>query len=212
MARARSRPRWWTSSTARCWSAASRPRTKAPDDACAGQFLSEAGRLLYRRPLTEPELKAQVGGRATPRPTSSAISIPGSRSAWPACWKSPQFLFREEIAEPDPDHAGEQRLDAYSKASRLSFFLWNTAPDDELLARGGERRARTRRAVWPSRSTGCWPRRGWRPACAPSSPTCWASTGSTTLAKDPPIYPKFTVEVAGRRAGADAAHDRRSCC
>ncbi len=47
---------------------------------------------------------------------------------------SPKFLFRQEIAETDPDHAGQYRMDAYSKASQLSFFLWDSAPDPELLA------------------------------------------------------------------------------
>ena len=35
-----------------------------PDDACARQFLTKAGRLLYRRPLTEHELQAEVAGAA----------------------------------------------------------------------------------------------------------------------------------------------------
>jgi hypothetical protein len=48
--------------------------------------------------------------------------------------ESPQFLFRSEIAEADPDHAGWYRLDAYSKASQLSFFLWNAGPDPKLMA------------------------------------------------------------------------------
>ena len=43
------------------------------------------------------------------------------------------FLFRYEVAEANPVHAGAHRLTAYSKASRLSFFLWNTTPDDALL-------------------------------------------------------------------------------
>src|SRR5204863_6420555 len=45
--------------------------------------------------------------------------------------ESPDFLFRREGVEPDP--AGGYRLNAYSKASRLSFFLWNAAPDPILL-------------------------------------------------------------------------------
>ena len=47
---------------------------------------------------------------------------------------SPSFLFVVESTEPDPAAPGKQRLDAYSKATRLSFFLWGTTPDDALLA------------------------------------------------------------------------------
>jgi hypothetical protein len=50
------------------------------------------------------------------------------------------FLFRHENVEPDPDHPGKYRLDAFAKASQISFLLWNTTPDDDLLraAESGE--------------------------------------------------------------------------
>ena len=46
---------------------------------------------------------------------------------------APEYLFRVETAEPDPAKAGAYRLDAYSKAERLSYLLWDTAPDEALL-------------------------------------------------------------------------------
>ena len=46
---------------------------------------------------------------------------------------SPDFIFIADRAEADPDAPGQQRLDAYSLASRLSFLLWNAPPDDVLL-------------------------------------------------------------------------------
>ena len=51
---------------------------------------------------------------------------------------APQTLFVADRAEPDPARPGYARLDAYSLASRLSFFLWNAAPDDELLRAAGK--------------------------------------------------------------------------
>jgi hypothetical protein len=53
---------------------------------------------------------------------------------------SPEVVFIIDVAEADPNRPGEERLDAYSLASRLSFFLWNSAPDDALLlaAESGE--------------------------------------------------------------------------
>ncbi len=46
---------------------------------------------------------------------------------------SPNVLLVAEGSEPDPKHAGRQRLDGWSLATRLSLFLWNAAPDEELL-------------------------------------------------------------------------------
>jgi hypothetical protein len=46
---------------------------------------------------------------------------------------SPRFLYIVETAEPDPARPGELRLDAWSRASRLSFLLWNTTPNEALL-------------------------------------------------------------------------------
>ena len=48
-----------------------------------------------------------------------------------AVLQSPSFLYREEVGGPVD---GERRYTAHEMASRLSFFLWNTIPDEELLA------------------------------------------------------------------------------
>jgi hypothetical protein len=106
---------------------------KQPDDACAGQFLSETGRMLYRRPLTADEVGLQVKV-AHDAAASLNDFYSGLGTSLATMLVSPDFLFRQEISEPDPDHAGQYRMDAYSKASQLSFFLWNAAPDLELLA------------------------------------------------------------------------------
>ena len=46
---------------------------------------------------------------------------------------SPEFLFVIERGRPDPKHPREIVLDGYSKAQRLSYLLWNSTPDDDLL-------------------------------------------------------------------------------
>lgn len=106
---------------------------KAADDACASQFLSEAGRMLYRRPLSREELASRVKVA-----NDAAVGLKdfysGLGISLSTMLVSPKFLFREEIAEADPDHPGQYRMDAYSKASQLSFFLWDSAPDPDLLA------------------------------------------------------------------------------
>jgi hypothetical protein len=117
-----------------------KPRAvSSSDDACARQFFSRVGRLLYRRPLSEQEIQASVSAAATATATLHDFYA-GISAALAKMLISPNFLFRYNISERDPARAGRERLDAFSKASELSFFLWNTTPDDTLLtaAESGE--------------------------------------------------------------------------
>jgi hypothetical protein len=167
----------------------------APDDACAKQFLAKVGRLLYRRPLTDKELTAQVAAAnaATVKVknfyTGLGLSLAGLLEA-------PQFLFRQEVVEPDPDHAGEYRLDAYSKATRLSFLLWNAAPDPELLAAAESGDINTQAGLTKQVDR------------LLASPRLEAGVRAffndmlgydafDTLAKDQTLYPKFTPKMLG---------------
>ncbi len=111
----------------------------AADDACARQFLGAVGDLLYRRKLTEEELQGYVDAAASAAGTLDDFYA-GVAMSLSVMLSSPDFLFRIPELEPDPDRSGGYRLDAWSKASRLSFFLWNTAPDRQLLqaAESGE--------------------------------------------------------------------------
>jgi hypothetical protein len=101
---------------------------KAPDDNCASRFLSQIGRLLFRRPLTGDELKTEVAvAHAGAERLNNFYGGLGQSLA--GLLDDPNFLFRVEAVNADT-----HRLDAYSKASRLSFLLWNATPDEELLA------------------------------------------------------------------------------
>ncbi|MGE3335806.1 MAG: DUF1588 domain-containing protein [Rhodospirillaceae bacterium] len=110
-----------------------------PDAACAEMFLRSTGRLLYRRPLSEARL-AQMVSAAGQSTTQLGDFYAGIATVIEGMLISPEVLFIEDRTEPDPEHPGRQRLDAYSYASRLSFFLWNAAPDDKVLkaAESGE--------------------------------------------------------------------------
>jgi hypothetical protein len=166
----------------------------APDDSCARTFLSRAGRLLYRRPLTDVELNAVVAGAAAAASKDKDF-YSGLGLALASMLEAPQFLFRQEVAEPDPDHAGQSRLDAWSKATRLSFFLWDTVPDAQLLdaAEKGELNSDRGTAKQVDRMM--------------ASPRLEAGVRAfftdmlgfdtfETLAKDPTLYPKFGPRVA----------------
>ena len=108
-------------------------KTTEPDDACAGQFISKIGRMLYRRPLSPQEVQLQV--KAASEATKSLKDFySGLRLSMADMMVAPQFLFRQEVAEPDPAHSGAYRLNSLSKATQLSFFFWNSSPDMQLLA------------------------------------------------------------------------------
>jgi hypothetical protein len=104
----------------------------AADEACARSFLAAVGRLVYRRPLPQERLDEYVT-EAGDSAARLKDFYAGLGAALEGMLISPRVLLVSEREEADPKHAGRQRLDAYSLASRLSFFLWNAAPDDLLL-------------------------------------------------------------------------------
>lgn len=95
---------------------------------CAAAFLKRHGPLLLRRAVSAGEASA-FGATAAAAASQLGDFHKGLAAALAAVLTSPEFLFRI-------DRAGERAsiMDGYSKASRLSFFLWNTVPDKELLA------------------------------------------------------------------------------
>ena len=117
-----------------------RPDGATGDRACASRILSNLARRAYRRPVTisdlNPLLDFYKRGRAAGS-FESAIGLAIRRLLI-----DPAFLFR---AETDPTGAAPgtvSRLSDVSLASRLSFFLWSTVPDSELLTLAGQGRLR----------------------------------------------------------------------
>lgn len=102
------------------------------DNECARTFIVSVGRLLFRRPLTEGQIEMYVksAGEAT---YMLHDFYEGLSMSLAAMLTSPNFLFQRQSIEADPNNAESFRLDAYSKASQLSFFLWNSMPDLQLL-------------------------------------------------------------------------------
>jgi hypothetical protein len=102
------------------------------DDACARAFFARVGPLIDRGPLADAQLQERVAmaGQAADQLHDFYSGI---RLSLVEMLVSPEFLFRYKLMEPDPARPGQERINAYSKASELSFFLWNTTPDQELL-------------------------------------------------------------------------------
>ena len=103
--------------------------TNAPDDACAAEFFGRYGLMLFRRPLTANERQARVNLARTMAKASGDF-YGGLRYGLAQMLQSPNFLFRKEMAVQSGKALG---LEPYSRATRLSYLMWDTTPDAELL-------------------------------------------------------------------------------
>jgi mono/diheme cytochrome c family protein len=109
-----------------------RPTAPADERACARTILSRLGRLAYRRPLGAAELDLLLGFYDEERRRSDFEG--GIELALRYILTSPQFIFRVET-EPAKLPAGAvYAVSDLDLASRLSFFLWSSIPDETLLA------------------------------------------------------------------------------
>ena len=119
------------------------PDGPAAERPCAAEILGSLARRAYRRPVTDvdtaPLLDAYTAGRE-----AGGRFEEGIRWALEALLVSPKFLFRVEQEPAGARPAAPYRIDDLDLASRLSFFLWSSLPDEELLeaaARGDLRDA-----------------------------------------------------------------------
>jgi hypothetical protein len=112
---------------------------KKADAECAKQFFAQTGRLLHRRKLSDEELGKYVA-EASDAANKLEDFYAGIELTLEAMLISPEVLFIVETSDEKPDKNGSRPLDAYSLASRLSFFLWDAGPDDMVLtaAENGE--------------------------------------------------------------------------
>jgi hypothetical protein len=102
------------------------------DNACTSQFFTKLGRRAWRRPLTTDEVSA-LTTLVTPIQTGLKDYFAGLEYGLAALLESPHFLYREEIGTPDASNPAVAKFGDYELGTRLSFFLWNTTPDDALL-------------------------------------------------------------------------------
>ena len=107
------------------------PDGEADEADCAKRILSTLLRRAYRRPVTEDELSGPLGFYRKGRASGSFDA--GIERALTAVLVSPEFLFKTELSGTGGAHRGAARISAVELASRLSFFLWSSIPDDELL-------------------------------------------------------------------------------
>jgi hypothetical protein len=102
------------------------------DAACATEILSTLARRAYRRPITDAERERLVGLYEAERGKGRDFEA-GVQTGLAYVLVAPQFLFR---VEQDPAGAAPgslYRIGDLELATRLSFFLWSSLPDDELV-------------------------------------------------------------------------------
>ena len=168
------------------------PTANLPPQAAARQSLAAFARRAFRRPLADDELqrlmtlfdRAQARGDAY---------LPSLKLALKAVLISPHFLF---LVEPEPETEGVYPLGHHQLAARLSYFIWNTTPDDELaqLADAGKLhdesvlRDQIRRMLADPKARGL----------ADSFATQWLNIGAlgSTVKPDAERFPEFDAQLA----------------
>ena len=109
-----------------------RPASSADELTCAKKIIGTLARRAYRRPVTDDDLQSLIEFYQRGRNEGGNFES-GIEAAVQLILASPDFLFR---FEPDPDSLAADavyRIGDLQLASRLSFFLWSSIPDEELL-------------------------------------------------------------------------------
>ncbi len=164
------------------------------DRACAAKFVETYGLKLFRRPLPRDERDRFVEVARVAQERLGGFHQ-GLEYALIGMLQSPHFLLRLERTEPDPERPGQLRLDAWSRATRLSYFLTNSTPDDELLRAAGAGELddaaglarQVDRLLASAKLQGAVKAFFW---------DMLHFDGFNDLFKDPTIYPAYTSDVA----------------
>ncbi len=114
-----------------------RPTTAAEEATCASTIIRKVATQAYRGPLTAPDYDGLHAFFQQGRQAGGDFES-GIRMAVQAILASPKFLFRLEAAPATVRPGQNYRITEVDLASRLSFFLWGTGPDTELLKVAGQ--------------------------------------------------------------------------
>jgi hypothetical protein len=158
------------------------------DASCARRILAPLARKAWRRPVTGVEMDGLLGLAAREQTRTGSFEE-AMRTSLTAILVSPHFLFRIE----KDSGAGPRPLSAHELATRLSYFLWGSLPDEELsrLADAGkldgELPRQAERMLGDPRSS----------AFVESFAGQWLQTRNLSVLKPDPVkFPSFTGELA----------------
>ena len=107
------------------------PQAQAEERSCATKILFRMARIAYRRPATKPDVKTLLDFFDAGRDESGSFEG-GIQFALERMLVDPDFLLRVHRTPPAPA-SGTYQLSDLEIASRLSFFLWSSIPDERLL-------------------------------------------------------------------------------
>jgi hypothetical protein len=118
-----------------------RPSDTPNERTCAAEIVTNLAERAFRRPATDADLEGLLAFYDAGAAEGGFER--GIRDALSAVLASPHFLYRAESG----DGGGTVALDDFELASRLSFFLWSSLPDEELLALANEGRLGQRKVL-----------------------------------------------------------------
>ena len=160
---------------------------------CVERIIAALARRAYRRTVTQDEVATLMGFFDQAR-AEGLSARQGVQLAVQAMLVSPHFLFRIEH-DPDPhDPSAVHRISDFELASRMSYFLWSSMPDDELLDLAEKGRlsspenldAQVRRMLEDERSS----------ALAANFAGQWLETRALDNANpDPDVFPRWSPEL-----------------
>jgi hypothetical protein len=102
------------------------------DDACAAEIFSTVAKRAFRRPVTPEDIRSPVAIYRKERDAGGDFDA-GIRVGLARILTSPSFLFRQEANPANLAVGTAYKVSELELASRLSFFLWSSIPDDQLL-------------------------------------------------------------------------------
>jgi hypothetical protein len=118
----------------------SSPDITASEDGCARTIVSTLARRAYRRPVTAADVGILMEFYASGRRAGTFDD--GIEKALRRLLADPEFVYRREVAPATVRAGATYRISDLALASRLSFFLWSSMPDDELLTLAEQGRLR----------------------------------------------------------------------
>jgi hypothetical protein len=166
----------------------------AGEEACGKSFISSFGQKAFRRPLAADESARlwsvlDAGRQSLDFATGVSMVIQ-------TILQSPAFLYRVEFGSPPTNGQVAVRLTSWEMATRLSYLVWQTMPDDQLT-QAAQQDALTKDDAIAAQVT--------RMLADPRARTMVAHFHDmwlhlqrfNTLEKDPTVFPKFSPEIAG---------------
>ncbi len=134
---------------------ACRPTKQEEEIPCAKRILSNLAHRAYRRPITDADREDLLSIYQTGRNKNDFDS--GIRMALEFILANPQFVFRFEHSPAGIMPGTNYRITDIELASRLSYFLWSSAPDEHLLTLAVANRLHELQTIGSGSSPHCWP-------------------------------------------------------